>query len=132
MRKRPKPSMINPKERRRQQLKRGKLIILIILAIALIQLIAYRQRILIAIGTYLVYDQAPQQADMIAIPANWDDTIIRARGGADLLGDNGQPAVHAIGKRFTGTGMEVGNLLLLTPSQQLPQSTLGEHVFHDG
>jgi uncharacterized SAM-binding protein YcdF (DUF218 family) len=76
--------MINPKERRKQQLKRGKLIFLIIVAIALIQLIAYRQRILVAIGTYLVYEQSPQQADVIAIPANWDDTIIRARGGADL------------------------------------------------
>jgi uncharacterized SAM-binding protein YcdF (DUF218 family) len=84
MRKRPKPSMINPKARKRQQLKRGKLIFLIIVAIALIQLIAYRQRILIAIGTYLVYEQPPQQADVIAIPANWDDTIIRAREGADL------------------------------------------------
>jgi uncharacterized SAM-binding protein YcdF (DUF218 family) len=84
MRKRPKPSMINPKARKRQQLKRGKLIFLIIVAIALIQLIAYRHRILIAIGTYLVYEQPPQQADVIAIPANWDDTIIRAREGADL------------------------------------------------
>ena len=84
MRKRPKPSMINPKERRKQQMKRGKLIFLIIVAIALIQLIAYRQRILVAIGTYLIYEQDPQQADVIAIPANWDDTIIRARGGADL------------------------------------------------
>ena len=80
--------MIDPKERRKQQLKRGKLIFLIIVVIALIQLIAYRQRILVAIGTYLVYDQSSaqtlQQADVIAIPANWDDTIIRARGGADL------------------------------------------------
>jgi uncharacterized SAM-binding protein YcdF (DUF218 family) len=76
--------MINPKVRKRQQLKRGKLIFLIIVAIAIIQLIAYRQRILIAIGTYLVYEQPPEQADVIAIPANWDDTIIRARGGADL------------------------------------------------
>jgi uncharacterized SAM-binding protein YcdF (DUF218 family) len=76
--------MINPKARKRQQLKRGKLIFLIIVAIALIQLIAYRHRILIAIGTYLVYEQPPQQADVIAIPANWDDTIIRAREGADL------------------------------------------------
>ena len=84
MRRRPKPSMINPKERKKQQMKRGKLIFLIIVAIALIQLIAYRQRILVAIGTYLVCEQSPQQADVIAIPANWDDTIIRARGGADL------------------------------------------------
>jgi uncharacterized SAM-binding protein YcdF (DUF218 family) len=76
--------MINPKARKRQQLKRGKLIFLIIVAIALIQLIAYRHRILIAIGTYLVYEQPPQPADVIAIPANWDDTIIRAREGADL------------------------------------------------
>ena len=76
--------MINPKERKKQQLKRGKLIFLIIVAIALIQIIAYRQRILVAIGTYLVCEQSPQQADVIAIPANWDDTIIRARGGADL------------------------------------------------
>jgi uncharacterized SAM-binding protein YcdF (DUF218 family) len=65
-------------------LKRGKLIFLIIVVIALIQLIAYRHHILVAIGTYLVYDQSPQQADVIAIPANWDDTIVRARGGADL------------------------------------------------
>jgi hypothetical protein len=84
MRRQPKPSMINPKARKKQQLKRSKLIFLIIVAIALIQLIAYRHRILVAIGTYLVYEQAPQQADVIAIPANWDDTIVRARGGADL------------------------------------------------
>jgi uncharacterized SAM-binding protein YcdF (DUF218 family) len=84
MRKRPQPSMINPKARKRQQLKRGRLIFLIIVAIALIQLVAYRHRILIAIGTYLVYEQTPQHADVIAIPANWDDTIVRARGGADL------------------------------------------------
>jgi uncharacterized SAM-binding protein YcdF (DUF218 family) len=76
--------MIDPKARKKQQLKRRKLIFLIIVAIALIQLIAYRQRILIAIGTYLVYEQFPQQADVIAIPANWEDTIVRARGGADL------------------------------------------------
>ena len=84
MRKQPKPSMINSKERKRQQLKRGKLIFLIIVAIAIIQIVAYRQRILIAIGTYLVYEQTPQQADVVAIPANWDDTIVRARGGAHL------------------------------------------------
>jgi uncharacterized SAM-binding protein YcdF (DUF218 family) len=77
--------MINPKARKRQQLRRGKLIFLIILAIALIQIIAYRQRIMVAIGTYLVYEQSTQQADVIAIPANWEDTIIRARGGADLF-----------------------------------------------
>jgi uncharacterized SAM-binding protein YcdF (DUF218 family) len=84
MRKQVKPSLINPKVRKRQQLKRGKLIFLIIVAIAIIQLIAYRQRIMVAIGTYLVYEQPSQQADVIAIPANWEDTIIRARGGADL------------------------------------------------
>jgi uncharacterized SAM-binding protein YcdF (DUF218 family) len=84
MRKRPKPSMINPKERKKQQLKRGKLIFLIIMVIIIIQLIAYRQRILIAIGTYLVYGQPPQQADVIAIAVNWDEAIVRARGGADL------------------------------------------------
>ena len=53
MRRRPKPSMIDPKERRKQQLKRGKLIFLIIVAIALIQLIAYRHRILVAMGSIL-------------------------------------------------------------------------------
>jgi uncharacterized SAM-binding protein YcdF (DUF218 family) len=76
--------MINPKERKKQQLKRGKLIFLIIVVIIIIQLIAYRQRILIAIGTYLIYEQPSQQADVIAIAVNWDEAIVRARGGADL------------------------------------------------
>lgn len=65
-------------------MRRGKLIFLIIMALVIIQLIASHQYILRAIGQYLVYQQDPQQADVIAIPANWEDTIIRARGGADL------------------------------------------------
>jgi uncharacterized SAM-binding protein YcdF (DUF218 family) len=76
--------MINPKERRRQQMRRGKLIFLIVLAIAISQLITHHQSILTTLGEYLIYQEPPQQADVIAIAANWDDTIIRARGGADL------------------------------------------------
>jgi uncharacterized SAM-binding protein YcdF (DUF218 family) len=84
MRKRVKPSLINPKVRRKQQSRRGKLIFLIGMAVAIILLIAYHQNILSALGQYLVYQQDPQQADMIVIPACWEDTIIRARGGIDL------------------------------------------------
>ena len=76
--------MINPKVRRKQQSRRGKLIFLIAITVAIILLIAYHQNILSALGRYLVYQQDPQQADVIAIPACWNDTIIRARGGIDL------------------------------------------------
>jgi len=65
-------------------MRRGKLIFLIIVALVIIQLIASHQRILMALGRYLVYQQSPQRADVIVILANWDDTVIRARGGADL------------------------------------------------
>jgi uncharacterized SAM-binding protein YcdF (DUF218 family) len=84
MRRRPKPSLINPKVRRRQQLRRGKLIFLIIVAIAISQLIVHRQSLLTDLGEHLIYQQAPQQADVIVIAASWEDTIIRVRGGADL------------------------------------------------
>jgi uncharacterized SAM-binding protein YcdF (DUF218 family) len=85
MKKRAKPSLINPKVRRKQQLRRAKLIFLIILALAIIQLIASHQSILKALGEYLIVQQpTPQQADVIVILANWDDTIIRVRAGADL------------------------------------------------
>jgi uncharacterized SAM-binding protein YcdF (DUF218 family) len=85
MRRRPKPSMINPKARKKEQLRRGKLIFLIIVALAIMQLIASHQSILKALGEYLIWQQpAPQQADVIVIIANWDDTIIRVRAGADL------------------------------------------------
>lgn len=77
--------MINPKVRRKQQSRRAKLIFLIILALAIIQLIASHQSILKALGEYLIFQQpAPQQADVIVILANWEDTIIRVRAGADL------------------------------------------------
>jgi uncharacterized SAM-binding protein YcdF (DUF218 family) len=77
--------MINPKARKKEQMRRAKLIFLIILALAIIQLIASHQSILKALGEYLVFQQpAPQQADVIVIVANWEDTIIRVRGGADL------------------------------------------------
>jgi len=85
MRKRAKPSLINPKARRKEQMRRGKLIFLIVVALAVIQLIASHQYILKAIGRYLVYQQDPQHADVIVILANWDDTIVRARAGADLF-----------------------------------------------
>jgi len=85
MRKRAKPSLINPKARRKEQMRRGKLIFLIVVALAVIQLIASHQYILKAIGRYLVYQQNPQHADVIVILANWDDTIVRARAGADLF-----------------------------------------------
>ena len=77
--------MINPKVRRKQQSRRAKLIFLTILALAIIQLIASHQSILKALGEYLIFQQpAPQQADVIVILANWEDTIIRVRAGADL------------------------------------------------
>lgn len=85
MRKRAKPSLINPKARRKEQMRRGKLIFLIVVALAVIQLIASHQYILKAIGRYLVYQQDPQHADVIVILANWDDTIVRAKAGADLF-----------------------------------------------
>lgn len=66
-------------------MRRGKLIFLIVVALAVIQLIASHQYILKAIGRYLVYQQDPQHADVIVILANWDDTIVRARAGADLF-----------------------------------------------
>jgi uncharacterized SAM-binding protein YcdF (DUF218 family) len=85
MRRRPKPSMINPKARKKEQMRRAKLIFLVIVAIAILQLIASHQSILKAVGEYLIFQQAPpQQADVIVILANWDDTIIRVRTGADL------------------------------------------------
>jgi len=77
--------LINPKVRRKQQSRRAKLIFLTILALAIIQLIASHQSILKALGEYLIFQQpAPQQADVIVILANWEDTIIRVRAGADL------------------------------------------------
>jgi len=85
MRRRPKPSMINPKARKKEQMRRAKLIFLIILSLAVIQLIASHQSILKALGEYLIFQQpAPQQADVIVIIANWEDTIIRVRTGADF------------------------------------------------
>jgi len=85
MRKRAKPSLINPKVRRKQQSRQGKLILFIILAIALSLLIAHHQRILATVGEYLIYQEpAPQHADVIVILANWEDTIIRVKAGADL------------------------------------------------
>ncbi len=65
-------------------MRRAKLIFLIIVCLFILQLVHSYQKILVAIGQYLVCEQAPQQADLIVIAANWDDTIIRARGGADL------------------------------------------------
>lgn len=77
--------MINPKARKKEQMRRAKLISLIIVALAIIQLIASHQSILKALGEYLIFQQpAPQQADVIVILANWEDTIIRVRAGADL------------------------------------------------
>jgi uncharacterized SAM-binding protein YcdF (DUF218 family) len=85
MRRRPKPSMINPKARKKEQMRRAKLIFLVILAFTIIQLIASHQSILKALGEYLIIQQpVPQQADVIVILANWEDTVIRARAGADL------------------------------------------------
>jgi uncharacterized SAM-binding protein YcdF (DUF218 family) len=85
MRKRAKPSLINPKVRRKQQARRGKLILLIIPVVAVILLIANYQRILTAFGEYLIYQEpTPRQADVIVILANWEDTIIRVKAGADL------------------------------------------------
>ncbi|OGP84379.1 MAG: hypothetical protein A2Z08_07475 [Deltaproteobacteria bacterium RBG_16_54_11] len=85
MRRRPKQSLINPKVRRKQQLRRGKLIFAILIVITISLLIANHQAILAACGKFLIFQQpAPQQADVIVIIANWDDTIIRVRGGADF------------------------------------------------
>jgi uncharacterized SAM-binding protein YcdF (DUF218 family) len=77
--------MINPQARKKEQMRRAKLIFLIIVAIAILQLIASHQAILKALGEGLIFQQpTPQQADVIVILANWEDTIIRARAGADL------------------------------------------------
>jgi uncharacterized SAM-binding protein YcdF (DUF218 family) len=84
MRKRPKQSLINPKVRRAQQSRRIKLVVLIILAIALSQLIAHHQRILAIFGDYLIYQQEPQGVDVIVVANNWEDTVLRTRGAADL------------------------------------------------
>jgi uncharacterized SAM-binding protein YcdF (DUF218 family) len=85
MKKRAKPSLINPKVRRKQQARRGKLILLSILLVGVILLVANYQRILTACGAYLIYQEPiPQQADVIVILANWEDTIIRVKAGADL------------------------------------------------
>jgi uncharacterized SAM-binding protein YcdF (DUF218 family) len=85
MKKRAKPSLINPKVRRKQQARQGKLILLIILLVAVILLVANYQRILKACGEYLIYQEpTPHQADVIVILANWEDTIIRVKAGADL------------------------------------------------
>jgi hypothetical protein len=84
MKQQPKPSMINAKERKKVQRRRGKLIFLLIIAIIVIQLIAYHQYILTALGRYLICEHTLQQADVIAIAANWDETIVRARGGVGL------------------------------------------------
>jgi uncharacterized SAM-binding protein YcdF (DUF218 family) len=84
MRKRAKQSLINPKVRRTQQSRRSKLILLIIAAIIVSQLIAQHQRILAAFGDYLIYQQEPQIVDVIVIASNWEDTVLRARGAADL------------------------------------------------
>ena len=85
MRRRPKSSMINPKARKKEQMKRAKLIFLIIVAVVIVQLIASHQSILKALGNHLIFQQpTPRQADVIVILANWEDTIIRVRAGADL------------------------------------------------
>jgi uncharacterized SAM-binding protein YcdF (DUF218 family) len=85
MRRRPKPSMINPKARKKEQMRRAKLIFLIVVAIAIFQLIASHRSILKALGEHLIFQQPPpQQADVIVILGNWEDTVIRARAGADL------------------------------------------------
>ncbi|RLB05438.1 MAG: hypothetical protein DRG50_07210 [Deltaproteobacteria bacterium] len=77
-------SLIYPQEREKEKKRRKKRIFLIILAIIIIQIVAYRQYILTAIGRYLIYQEPPQKADLIAILANWEDTIVRVRAGADL------------------------------------------------
>jgi uncharacterized SAM-binding protein YcdF (DUF218 family) len=77
--------MINPKARKKEQMRRAKLIFLIVVAIAIFQLIASHQSILKALGEHLIFQQPlPQQADVIVILGNWEDTVIRARAGADL------------------------------------------------
>lgn len=84
MKQQPKSSMIDAKERKKAQKRRGKLIFFIIIGIVVIQLIAYHHYILTALGKYLICEHTLQQADVIAIAANWDEAIVRARGGVDL------------------------------------------------
>jgi len=84
MRKKANPSLIDPKARRTEQMRRGKLIFLVIVVLAVILLLFSHHRILVALGHYLVHHQPPEHADVIVILANWDDTIVRARAGADL------------------------------------------------
>src|SRR4030042_5065524 len=118
MRNRPKPSLINPKVRRRQQLRRGKLIFLIILAFVIIQLFANHQYILTALGEYLIYQQPPQQADVIAIVANWDDTIIRVRGGADLYKQGWAKAIFVPRMEQMGGQEEIKKLGINIPENR--------------
>lgn len=78
------PSLRHPQEREKEEKRKKQRIFLIILAIILIQLIAYREHMLNGLGRYLIYQEPPQEADVIAILANWGETIVRVRGGADL------------------------------------------------
>ncbi len=84
MTKRENSSLIYPQERGKAERRKKKRIFLIILAIIIIQLIAYRQYILTSVGKYLIYQESIQKADVIVILANREETIVRARGGADL------------------------------------------------
>lgn len=78
------PSWIYPQERQKEEKRRKWRIFLIILIVIVLQLIAYRHYILNAFGRYLIYQEPPQKADVIAILASWGDTIVRLKGGADL------------------------------------------------
>ena len=73
-----------PQERKKEEKRKKTRIILIILAVILIQIIAYRQSILTAVGEYLIVQEPPQKADVIAILGSWSDMIVRLRGGVDL------------------------------------------------
>ena len=63
---------------------RWKKIALVVLAVVLFQLVAYRHQILNSLGAYLIFQEQPQQADVIAVLNNWHETITRTRGAVDL------------------------------------------------
>jgi uncharacterized SAM-binding protein YcdF (DUF218 family) len=118
MRRPPKPSLVSAKVRRKQQLRRGRVILLILVAIAISQLIAHHQAILTDIGEYLIYQQPPQQADVIVIAANWDDTIIRARGGADLYNQGLAKAIFVPRMKRMEGQEEIKNLGINIPENR--------------
>jgi uncharacterized SAM-binding protein YcdF (DUF218 family) len=74
----------SPRDERTFTKKRLFFLLIAALVIMVFQVVAYRHDILNNLGTYLVFRQAPQQADVIVVLSSWNDTAVRARGAADL------------------------------------------------